>query len=191
MKSKYMPMSEIIDSLRSISDTKATGHLYIVSSEQHTATFGLDQGRIAFLQCRLRTGEKAIPLLSKIKHGSCRFEYASNLIRKMELEDNETIFEKILSPHAQIEIKTSDLPTKSKIQNNQQEDTLSLTSEQKSEIKTVLMEEIGPMGNVVMDSIENCNTLNAIRAVIYDELDESGIANTLIFRIDLILEQTA
>jgi hypothetical protein len=191
MKSKYIPMSEIIDSLRSISDTKATGHLFIVSSEQHTATFGLDQGRIAFLQCRLRTGEKAIPLLTKIKHGSCRFEHASNLIRKMELEDNETIFNKILSPQPQIDIKTSDFRTKSETPNNQQGHTLSLTSEQKSEIKTVLMEEIGPMGNVVMDSIKNCNTLDAIRAVINEELDESDIANTLLFRIDLILEQTA
>lgn len=191
MKSNYMPMSEIIDSLRSLSDTKATGHLYIVSSEQHTATFGLDQGRIAFLQCRLRTGEKAIPLLSNIKHGSCRFEHTSKLIRKMELEDNETIFKKILSPQAQIVIKTPDTPTNSEPPINQQGQTLSLTSDQKSEIRTVLMEEIGPMGNVVMDSIENCNTLNAIREVIYEELDESGIANTLLFRIDLILEQTA
>ncbi|MEJ2620981.1 MAG: hypothetical protein P8163_12140, partial [Candidatus Thiodiazotropha sp.] len=164
MKSNYLSLNEIIIELRSLSSADATGYLFIVSSEQHSATFGLEQGRIVSLQCRLRTGEKAIPLMAKIKYGTCRFEESISLGKKMQLEDNETIFDMILSLHENL-IQPPTEPTQTAVKSDTSiSQPIFLTSQQKTEIEKSLLEEIGPMGSYVMDTIEQCNEFDAIKA---------------------------
>ncbi|ODB98760.1 hypothetical protein A3197_15180 [Candidatus Thiodiazotropha endoloripes] len=190
MSSNYLPLTEIILELRSLAKGKSTGYLFIVSSEQHSATFGLEQGRIVSLQCRLRTGDKAIPLIAKTKHGSCRFEESTSLIKKMQLEDNETIFNKILSLHAQMIEAASD-QAKAAIKtisgNNR---PIQLSTQQRTEIENSLLEEIGPMGSFVMDTIERCNEFDSIKDIINEEIDRPDIAQALLFKIDKIINQS-
>ncbi|MCG7986666.1 MAG: hypothetical protein JAZ20_02100 [Candidatus Thiodiazotropha weberae] len=190
MSSNYLPLTEIILELRSLTKGKSTGYLFIVSSEQHSATFGLEQGRIVSLQCRLRTGDKAIPLIAKIKHGSCRFEESTSLIKKMQLEDNETIFNKILSLHAQMIEAASDqakAAIKTVSGNNR---PIQLSTQQRTEIENSLLEEIGPMGSFVMDTIERCIEFDSIKEVINEEIDRPDIAQALLFKIDKIINQS-
>ncbi|MCG7940531.1 MAG: DUF4388 domain-containing protein [Candidatus Thiodiazotropha lotti] len=190
MSSNYLPLTEIILELRSLAKGKSTGYLFIVSSEQHSATFGLEQGRIVSLQCRLRTGDKAIPLIAKIKHGSCRFEESTSLIKKMQLEDNETIFNKILSLHAQMIEAASDqakAAIKTVSGNNR---PIQLSTQQRTEIENSLLEEIGPMGSFVMDTIERCIEFDSIKEVINEEIDRPDIAQALLFKIDKIINQS-
>ncbi|MCG7866428.1 MAG: hypothetical protein JAY74_08635 [Candidatus Thiodiazotropha taylori] len=191
MDTNYLPLNEIIVELRSLTRSKSTGYLFIVSSEQHSATFGLEQGRIVSLQCRLRTGEKAIPLIANIKYGSCRFEESISLIRKMQLEDNETIFNRILSLHEQL-IEAEPDKTKTAAKNNNGEyRPIPLSEQQRSDIENCLVEEIGPMGRFVMDTIEQCKEFDSIKDIINDEIDRPDIAHTLLLKIDKIIDQTA
>ncbi|MCG8018022.1 MAG: DUF4388 domain-containing protein [Candidatus Thiodiazotropha sp. 'RUGA'] len=193
MDTNTLPLNEIIIELRSLARSKSTGYLFIVSSEQHSATFGLEQGRIVSLQCRLRTGEKAIPLIANIKHGSCRFEESISLIRKMPLEDNETIFQKILSIHEQMieaEAETSQYKTAAR-NNNYDNHPILLSEQQRSNIENCLVEEIGPMGSFVMDTIEQCKEFDSIKDAINDEIDQPDIAQILLLKIDKIINQTA
>jgi hypothetical protein len=190
MKSNYLSLGDIIIELRSLSAAYATGYLFIVSSEQHSATFGLEQGRIVSLQCRLRTGEKAIPLIAKIKYGTCRFEESISLGKKMQLEDNETIFDMILSLHENLiepAFEPTHTPVKSDTSSSQ---PIFLTNQQKTEIEQSLLEEIGPMGSYVMDTIEQCKELDAIKAAINEEIDLPEIAQTVILKIDKIINQS-
>jgi hypothetical protein len=188
MKIEYLSLSDIIIELRSLSNAKATGYLFIVSSEQHSATFGLEQGRIVSLQCRLRTGEKAIPLIARIKLGSCRFEESTSLIKKMKLEDNETIINMILALHEELLEPETDLPDKS---STSPDPPIRLSNHQKREIENSLLEEIGPMGSFVMDTIEQCKGFEAIKIAINEEVDRPDIAQSLLFKIDRIINQTA
>ncbi|MCG8489774.1 MAG: hypothetical protein MI756_20055 [Chromatiales bacterium] len=190
MNSNYLSLSDIIIELRSLSRANATGYLFIVSSEQHSATFGLEQGRIVSLQCRLRTGDKAIPLIAKIKYGSCRFEESTSLIKKMKLEDNETIFDRILSLHEQIEPEPDQAIASDKPSTDYSHPIM-LSNQQKTEIKNSLLDEIGPMGSFVMDTIEHCKEFDSIKTVINEEIDRPDIAQSLLFKIDKIINQSA
>jgi hypothetical protein len=189
MRSNYLSLSDIISELRSLSKANATGYLFIVSSEQHSATFGFEEGRIVSLQCRLRTGEKAIPLIAKMKYGSCRFEESVSLGKKMQLEGNETIFETILSMHedlieSEIEFsQTIEMPDTSNSQ------PIFLSNLQKTEIEKSLLEEIGPMGSYVMDTIVQCKEFDAIKTAINEEIDRPDIAQAVLTKIDKIINQ--
>lgn len=191
MDTNYLPLHELIIELRSLTRSKSTGYLFIVSSEQHSATFGLEQGRIVSLQCRLRTGEKAIPLIANIKYGSCRFEESISLIRKMQLEDNETIFNQILFLHEQLIEAEAEQPKNAAINNDGDNRPIQLSDQQRSDIESSLMEEIGPMGSFVMDTIEQCNEFDSIKDIINDEIDRPDIAQALLMKIDKIINQTA
>ncbi|MCG8123735.1 MAG: hypothetical protein N0E55_07185, partial [Candidatus Thiodiazotropha taylori] len=151
----------------------------------------LEQGRIVSLQCRLRTGEKAIPLIANIKYGSCRFEESISLIRKMQLEDNETIFNQILSLHEQLIEAEAEQPKNAAINNDGDNRPIQLSDQQRSDIESSLMEEIGPMGSFVMDTIEQCNEFDSIKDIINDEIDRPDIAQALLMKIDKIINQTA
>jgi hypothetical protein len=191
MKTVYMSLADILDELRSLGKSKTTGSFFVVSDDQHSATFGLENGRIVSLQCRLRFGEKAIPLIAKIKHATCRFEQTSNFIRKMESSDNEEIFRKILSAREQQHGNSANLspvPAREQIgAQGSNREALVFTDKQRHDIEDVLVEELGPMGSIVLDSIEQCADIGEIVDVINEEVDGSDIAGMVSLKIKKIL----
>ncbi|MES9862664.1 MAG: hypothetical protein ABW157_07955 [Candidatus Thiodiazotropha sp. LLP2] len=194
MSSAYLTLPEIVNELRSLTVAKATGTFFIVSDEKHSAMIGFERGQLVGLQCRLRSGEKAIPLIACIKRGSCRFDNGQNYIRKMDLvDDNEDIFQSILS--AQEQSKGGDsgsvLPSAPKRELSsaaKQTKGLSITPDQRLEISQLLSEELGPMGNMVLNSIENCTDLHGVESVINENASGLGIEDMLVRKIETILK---
>ncbi|ODB84528.1 hypothetical protein A3195_06695 [Candidatus Thiodiazotropha endoloripes] len=129
-------------------------------------------------------------MIANIKHGSCRFEQSISLIKKMQLEDNETIFNQILSIHEQMVQAEPEQPQAFVIPNTDDSRPILLSTQQRSEIENSLPEEIGPMGSFIMDTIEQCKEFDSIKDVINDEIDQPDIAQSLLFKIDKIISQS-
>jgi hypothetical protein len=191
MKSVYMSLPDIINELRSLGKSKSTGSFFIVSDEQHSAIFGMEKGHIVSLQCRLRFGEKAIPLIAKIKHGTCRFENTSSFVRKMDSSDNEELFRKIFAAREEQAVNSDDLSTKLVKQVSEDpgiQQPLVFSEKQRHAIEDLLIEELGPMGSIVMDSIEQCTSIGEIVDVIYEGVDGADIAKSVSLTIKNILK---
>lgn len=109
----------------------------------------------------------------------------------MQLEDNETIFNQILSLHEQLIEAEAEQPKNAVINNDGDNRPIQLSDQQRSDIESSLMEEIGPMGSFVMDTIEQCNEFDSIKDIINDEIDRPDIAQALLMKIDKIINQTA
>ncbi len=194
MSSDYLTLPEIISELRSLTNAKATGTFFVVSEEKHSAMFGFEQGRLVSLQCRLRSGEKAIPLIAVIKRGTCRFDSGLNFVRRMDVTlDNEDIFQSILAGEGQDSgVKSAPVfnapPERTARNSTQVKKALPISSEQKFEISQILNAELGPMGNLVMDQIERCGDFEAVKSVIRENASELGIEDVLIRKIRAILK---
>jgi hypothetical protein len=191
MSSDYLTLSEIIEELRALTSEKETGTFFVVSEEQHSAMFGFKNGRLVALQCRLRFGEKAIPLIANIKRGKCRFDDSMNFARRIEVSDNEEIFQAILSTHPQVETKHSVLPpaaAKPAPRSSSGQQRISLSAEQRKAIGYILSEELGPMGNVVMSNIDDCANFDEVFAIVKDSADGLGIEDLLVSKISAIIK---
>lgn len=181
MKSVYLSLPDIIEELRALGKAKASGSFFIVSDEQHSSLIGFEKGRIVSLQSRLRFGEKAIPLLGRIKNGACRFEQTSSFVRRVSFADNEELFREILSVREQ----DGELDTRldSTSVGGQQ-----LSDKQKKEIEVILVDELGPMGSIVSDSIEHCSNLGEIMEIVKREVDGPDIVNAIEKKIRRVLK---
>ncbi len=185
MKSSYLDLPEIINELRRLGESKASGSFFIVSEEQHSATIGLEQGRIVSIRCRLRFGEQAIAMIAKIKRGSCRFESTFSFTRKEDYGSNEEVIRQILQASQD---NVSPAPSVNTQPGRQAvRGTLQISSKQRAEIEQLLVVELGPMGGMVMESILDCPNPDAIADTIREEVDEAGLAETLVMRIQGIL----
>jgi hypothetical protein len=194
MNPSHLSFSEIIEELRRLGQNMVTGSFVIVTNENHYVTVGFEDGRIISLQYRLIFGLQAIPRFAKIEHGSCNFNTTSNFIRKIEILDNEEVIQKILSARENIvnhdpgliqvtQQKTQEA-AKTKVNNKQ---TLRLSIEQKEAIEDILIEELGPMGSIVMDSVVMCQDIDSLLNVVQNELGETGKARPVIQQIMDIL----
>lgn len=47
------------------------------------------------------------------------------------------------------------------------------------------------MGRLVMDTIEQCKEIDSIKDAINDEINRTDISQTLLLKIDKIIDQTA
>ncbi|MEJ2711458.1 MAG: hypothetical protein P8074_27875 [Anaerolineales bacterium] len=194
MSSGYLTLSEIISELRSLTNAKATGTFFVVSEEKHSAMFGFEQGRLVSLQCRLRSGEKALPLIAGIKRGTCRFDHGLNFVRRLDITlDNEDIFQSILTNQGQDSGVKSDPvfhapPESTTRSSTRAKKALPITPDQKLEISRILNEELGPMGNLVMGLIEHCADFTAVNSVIQENAGDLGIENMLVEKIQAILK---
>jgi hypothetical protein len=191
MSSDYLTLSEIIEELRALTSANETGTFFVVSEEQHSAMFGFKNGRLVALQCRLRFGEKAIPLIANIKRGKCRFDDSMNFARRIEVSDNEEIFQAILSTHPKIETKHSVLPpaaAKPAPTPSSGQQRISLSAEQRKAIGYILSEELGPMANVVMSNIDDCTNFDEVFAIVKDSADGLGIEDLLVSKISAIIK---
>ncbi len=193
MKSVYLSLPGIIDELRVLGKAKATGSFFIVSDEQHSAIVGFESGRIVSLQCRLRFGEKAIPLIAGIRNGTCRFEQTATFVRRVDFADNEEVFRRIYSARepddddaGRDSAADSGVP-KAKVAVEQP--ALRLSDKQKMDIENILVEELGPMGSIVLDSIENCTDIPGIMEVIRSEVDSPDIVSSVVKKITNVLRQ--
>jgi hypothetical protein len=190
MSPVYLTLPEIIDELRALTNAKETGTFFVVSDEQHSAMFGFENGLLVALQCRLRFGEKAIPLIAGIHKGKCRFDNALNFARRMDVTDNEEVFQAILSVKPQGGRKESVLPATPARPVSAApvgKFALSLSPEQKEAINNILSEEMGPMANVVMDSIEDCADFDEMISVVYESADGLGVEELLVSKIRAVL----
>jgi hypothetical protein len=186
-----MSLPDIIDQLRMLGKEKETGSFFIVSDELHAAIFGFERGHIVSIQCRLRFGEKAIPLIGKIKAGTCRFEPTATFFRKSDFGENEEVFRKIFSAREQSDdvvdnVTAKNAVTKATHANRKQASMMS--DKQKLKIEELLVEELGPMGSIVMDSIEKCSDVSEIMDVIVAEVDGSEIVSAVALKIKEILK---
>ncbi|MET0028345.1 MAG: hypothetical protein ABW101_11975 [Candidatus Thiodiazotropha sp.] len=189
MNPSFLELPDIINELRRLGRSKATGSFYIVSDEQHSATVDLEAGRIILLRCRLRFGEQAIPLIARIKRGSFRFEATRNFIRKEDYGDNETVFQRIMQVHK--DPPSAHQPPTRPNRNTQgprPTATLRISANQRMLIEQLLIAELGPMGSVVMESVLACRSQNAVFDVIRDEADDDDLAESLASKIRAILE---
>ncbi|WP_428239992.1 hypothetical protein [Gynuella sp.] len=189
--SDYKSLSEIMDELRNLADQKATGSLFIVSDERHSASFGLEKGRIVALQCRGRFGAQAMTLVSRIKQGTSRFELSSNYLRKMDLPDNEEVIRQILdaqssAPAAAPGTARSATPTPPPMPASAPR-ALNISASQKAAIEDVLVDSLGPMGSIVMDSIEDCKDMSSIVMAIKEVVETPEIVQSLVGKIKDIL----
>ncbi|MEJ2612175.1 MAG: hypothetical protein P8179_19415 [Candidatus Thiodiazotropha sp.] len=196
MESSLLSFPDIIDELRYLGRSKVTGSLFIVSDEKHYATVGFENGRIISLQYRLSFGESAIPMLAKINHGSCRFQNTSNFIRKTNFNDNEEVFQKIMEARndgKNKEVESIDIPNMLAEQiigdNARKGQALYLSSQQKIDIEDVLIEELGPIGAIVMDSLVMCHDLGSMLNIIREEVEQTDVAREVIHHILDILTQ--
>jgi hypothetical protein len=191
MSSKHLTLPEIISELRSLTSSKATGTFYIVSDCKHSAMFGLENGRLVTLQCRLRFGEKAIPLIAGIKQGSCRFDNTLGIIRKMDTPNNEEVFLRILSAAEKNKASNSASTPKEdkpRFKPFPKYPEISITQDQKKKIREILNEEMGPMGNLVIKSIEKCANFREIASVLKENSDGLDIEKSLTRKIRTVLK---
>ncbi|MET0090894.1 MAG: hypothetical protein ABW068_12940 [Candidatus Thiodiazotropha sp.] len=189
MNPSFLELPDIINELRRLGRSKATGSFYIVSDEQHSATVDLEAGRIILLRCRLRFGEQAIPLIAKIKRGSFRFEPTQNFIRKEDYDDNESVFQRILSAYKSAPASHQPAARPTQVaQAPRPSSALRISANQRMLIEQLLIAELGPMGSVVMESVLACRSQNAVFEVIRDEADDATLAESLTTRVRSILD---
>lgn len=195
MESSFLTFTDIIDELRHLGHSKVTGSLFIVSDEKHYATVGFEKGRIISLQYRLRFGEQAIPMLAKIKHCSCRFQNTSNFIRKTNFTDNEEVFKKIMDARDNENkeevglIKIPTPATRAVAESASKGQAICLSAQQQMAIENVLIEELGPIGLIVMDSLVICQDFDSMLNVVREEVEKTDAARQVIHHILDILTQ--
>ena len=181
-----------MDELRSLAKQKATGSLFIVSNEKHSASFGLEKGRIVSLQCRGRFGAQAIALIARIKQGTSRFETSSNYLKKIELPDNEELIGQILAAQEQLAAagptdKASIAPVRPAATAASSQPALNITAQQKAAIEDALVDALGPIGSIIMDSVEESRDMSSIVVAIKDVVDTPEIVQDLVAKIKKIL----
>jgi hypothetical protein len=195
---EHLSLLEIVEELRSLEQSHATGRFFIVSDEKYSASFSFDKGRLIAIQCRVRSGEQAIPLIARIKHGTCRFEESLGGVQEVELPENEYIFRAILATGEHMESNNEfaafssssykeKLPTQpiSNIRN------INLSNQQRQIIEEILINELGPMGSLVLDSIVVCKNLEQMTSVIKNQVDDNEIVKSLIPKIIGTLSKSA
>ena len=187
MRSSYLSLPEMIDELRSLTRSKATGTFFVVSDEQHSAMFGLKKGRLVALQCRLRFGENAIPLIAKIKQGSCNFKNTLNYVRGIDVTDNEDIFQEILSLYEGEMNNSLGLQRTPRSEPAEARRVLSLTPDQQSAISRILIDELGPVGSILMDSLVKCADFDAMVTILKREIDKKSAVRATSQRIKAVL----
>ncbi len=187
MNSEYLTLAEIVDELRALSRAKETGTFFVVSDEQQSAMFGLERGQLVALQCRLRFGERAIPLIANIRTGRCRFDHSMNFSRRIDIP-NEEVFAAILSGNTDIEVSRSNSPAVPERSASATKPKLAISSAQRNAIAQILGEELGPIGHVVMGDIEDCSSLDEVISVIYESAEGLGIEQLLVTKVRTILK---
>jgi hypothetical protein len=190
MSTTHLSFLDIIDELRLLGQKKETGSFIIVSNENHYATVGFEHGQIISLQYRLVFGTQAIPLIAKIKHGSCSFTHTTNFIRRTKFQDNEAIIQRMLATHLDENNSDTESVPNSKIQpekniskRDNSSKSLHLTQQQMEEIENILIEELGPMGSIVMDSVMLCPDIDTLLNVVQNEIGETGRVRPVIHQI--------
>ncbi len=189
MNPSYLELPDIINELRRLGKSKATGSFYIVSDEQHSATVDLEEGRIISLRCRLRFGEQAIPLIAKIKRGTFRFEPTLNFIRKEDYGDNEAVFQRIMTARTSPPSRPQPSQTPPRQASPPRvSSALRIAPNHRTAIEQLLIAEFGPMGSMVMESLLACRSRDAVFDTIRDEAEDAGIAESLMNQISAILD---
>jgi hypothetical protein len=110
-----------------------------------------------------------------------------NFSRRIEISDNEVIFQAILSTHPKAETTHSVLPHGA-AKPASEKPRISLSAEQRNAIGYVLSEELGPMGNVVMGNIDSCSSLDEVFAIVKESADGLGIEDLLVSKIRTIIK---
>lgn len=145
-------LTDIISELRRLSGAQRTGVLRIVTDQNHTASFGLEGGRIVALRYRIKRGADAIALLKEINTGQYTFD-------EQEKPSDERA---LLPPHEEIlarlgggahdadAVGVTDAPNLT-VAAPPPESTLSPAA--KATLEAALAEHIGPMAGIVCRNV--------------------------------------
>lgn len=134
--------SQLLEVLREKIYNKSSGTLYIHSDCNHAVNFALDRGEVYAVYYGPRRGLKALPLISQITGGTCRFEATKLSVAPQDLPSTP----EILGIISEVRQKSSTTTAS---------DLEPINSDQKGricgELKQLLTRYLGPISDMVFE----------------------------------------
>ena len=137
MTDNTVPFTEILSDLRRLSETGATGAMFIATSDNRSAQLALDKGRIVYLYHAGRVGLRALEDMARIQAGRYRFQPGNSSLPRLDLPDTASILAALAGgPMLGASAGSKADP---------------LTPTQKSVLESCLAEFVGPIAGILCD----------------------------------------
>ena len=91
MSDSNVPFSEIVSDLRRLSESGATGAVFVVTSDNQGAQFFLEQGKFVYLYYANRMGLDALGEMAAIRSGRYRFRPGGVPLQRLQLPETGMI----------------------------------------------------------------------------------------------------
>lgn len=148
MNQDYIPFSEIILEIGKICKQKATGTLFVSTSDNRSAQIMLDRGEIVFVFFSGKRGQEALMLMSKIEEGRFRFQEGGVVARRMALPSNQEILQALSGAPSQSVTSSWAAPA---VPEKKAPTGGGLSAEQKSVLEACMADCIGPMAAIICE----------------------------------------
>ena len=162
--------SHLVDMLAKHVENKESGTLYIRSQCNHAISFALDAGNIYAVYYGPRRGKNALPLITKIKGGSCHFDALKLGVSPQDVPDTSEILALLQEPLEHDDGSSEAAPKANKVVTSEQNDQICY------ELKELLSEHLGPISDMIFedaveDNVDFCKSSEQAQLLI-DKLAE-------------------
>lgn len=168
MNQDYIPFSEIILEIGKICKQKATGTLFVSTSDNRSAQVMLDRGEIVFVFFSGKRGQEALMLMSKIEDGRFRFQEGGVVARRMALPSTQEILQALSG------VSTQSVSSSWVVQEKKTFTGSGLSAEQKSVLEACMADCIGPMAAIICeDHFSSVGDLKSAVEALAEEIPSS------------------
>jgi hypothetical protein len=169
MTQEYIPFSEIVSEIAKLCKQKATGTLFVVTSDNRSAQMMLDKGEIVYIFFSSKRGEEALQLMSTIHHARYRFQEGGVVARRMPLPATQAVIQSLINGSSESFAATSDK------QPQKASNGSTLSAEQKKVLETCLADCIGPMAAIICeDYFNSASDLQTVIEALSGEIPSAG-----------------
>ncbi len=169
MSQEYIPFSEIVSEIAKLCKQKATGTLFVATSDNRSAQMMLDKGEIVYIFFSSKRGEEALQLMSTIHQGRYRFQEGGVVARRMQLPPTQAVIQSLMQGGSSIAAAASNVRPQ-KVSNGG-----ALSTEQKTILESCLADCIGPMAAIICEDCFNSSSdLQTVIEALSGEIPSAG-----------------
>lgn len=169
MTQEYIPFSEIVSEIAKLCKQKATGTLFVVTSDNRSAQMMLDKGEIVYIFFSSKRGEEALQLMSTIHQARYRFQEGGVVARRMPLPPTQAVIQSLIHGSSGPFAAASDK------QPQKASNGSALSAEQKKVLETCLADCIGPMAAIICeDYFNSASDLQTVIEALSGEIPSAG-----------------
>jgi len=170
MSQEYIPFSEIVAEIAKLCKQKASGTLFVVTSDNRSAQMMLDKGEIVYIFFSSKRGEEALQLMSTIHQARYRFQEGGVVARRMPLPPTQTVLQSLIHGSSEPFAAVSDNKQPQRGSNGG-----TLSAEQKKVLETCLADCIGPMAAIICeDYFNSASDLQTVIEALSGEIPSAG-----------------